>query len=110
MTIGEHFKRTRTLKRRLELVAFVCSVVLIFAEHRLTALERNVWGIVGAVAIVWATVMLFTRKLRCPRCGTDFKSPRSEKVGRWSRDRRGPEELWDACPACGVSFNEPYGL
>jgi rubredoxin len=52
---------------------------------------------------------LFIRnRLCCPRCGTDFRQERFAKLGRWSMDPRGAEELWESCPQCGVSFDEPY--
>jgi len=36
------------------------------------------------------------------------KKGRIAKLGRWSVDICETTELWDACPHCGVSFNEPY--
>ena len=58
--------------------------------------------------IVLEIVELFVKKrIRCPRCGTDFRKERLAKVGRWSLDLRMAADLWDACPHCGVSFNDP---
>jgi ribosomal protein S27AE len=62
----------------------------------------------GGVAVALIASLFIRNRLRCPRCGTDFREARLEKLGRWSFDSRGSAGLWDACPHCGVSFDELY--
>lgn len=106
-TIGEHFKRKQTLFLRIAVPLCVAWVVVwTFYPAHLTKLQRNGPAIGGAVVLMIIAARLL--RIRCPRCHTDFSKERIAKVGRWSMDTRGTEELWDACPHCGVRFDERW--
>jgi asparagine N-glycosylation enzyme membrane subunit Stt3 len=107
-TIRQEFKRTRQLFIRFSVIAAVMLIICVeyFAEP-LSGVERYVIDI-GAFLLMLAVVWPFIRKrFHCPSCGTNFKQARLAKVGRWTMDTRGAEDLWDRCPSCGVSFDEP---
>jgi ribosomal protein S27AE len=109
LTIGQQLRRTRALFQRIVtfvLIAWVVGVTLL--APNLTAAERNGLAMVGALVLSFVGWLLVRNRLRCPRCGTDFKKERITKLGRWSMDTRGTADLWDACPRCGANFNEPY--
>jgi hypothetical protein len=108
LTIGQQLKRTRALFQRIVMFVLVawCVGVTLLAPN-LTSAQRNGSAIVGGFALAFAGWLLVRNRLRCPLCGSDFKKERVAKLGRWSMDTRGTTELWDACPHCGVSFNEP---
>jgi hypothetical protein len=109
LTIGEQLKRTHALFQRIMLLVGVSWCVgVTFLGPNLTVSKRNGFAIVGGLVLVLVGWLLVRNRLRCPRCGTDFKKDRIAKLGRWSLDARGTTELWDACPHCGVSFDEPY--
>ena len=109
LTIREHFKRTNALFVRITLpiaVAWVAAITL-FGTGLTKALQQA--SSVGGGLVVFLIAFLFIRnRLRCPRCGSDFRKERFAKLGRWSFDSRGSADLWDACPHCGVSFDELY--
>jgi hypothetical protein len=109
ITIRQQFKRARTLFTRITvpMVALWC-VGVIFYGTRLSKLQTQAWAVGGGVVLFFIAWLFIKDKVRCPRCGTDFKQDRIAKVGRWSMDARGTEDLWDRCPHCGVSFDEPY--
>jgi len=108
-TIGEQLKRTTALfQRTVMLVAVAWCVGVTLLAPNLPAAKRNGFAIIGGMVLFLAGWLLVRSRLRCPRCGTDFKKERIAKLGRWSMDTRQSTELWDACPHCGVSFNEPY--
>jgi hypothetical protein len=108
-TIREHLKRTRAYLQRITIpvAAAWCVGVAIYATG-MSKPEQQALG-VGGGAIVLLMGWLFVRnQLRCPRCGTDFVKERAAEVGRLTFDPRAPEDLWDSCPRCGVSFNDPW--
>jgi uncharacterized C2H2 Zn-finger protein len=109
VTIAEHFKRTRTLSVRI-IVPIVALWVVLTDSYplQLPKGERNALAIGGGAVLGVVGSVFMVRRLRCPRCGTNFKQDRLAKLGRWSFDTRGTEEIWDACPHCGVSFDEPW--
>lgn len=106
-TIAEHFKRTRTLSVRVivPVVALWVVAANCYPLH-LSKGERNALAIGGGAVLGVIGALLMVKGLRCPRCGSNFKQERFAKLGRWSFDTRGTEEIWDACPHCGVSFDE----
>jgi hypothetical protein len=109
LTIREHFKRTTALFVRITVPiagAWVAAFTLLGTD--MTKAHRQALSIGGGVAVVLIASLFIRNRLRCPRCGTDFREARLEKLGRWSFDRRGSADLWDACPGCGVGFDEPY--
>jgi hypothetical protein len=107
LTIGERLKRTNAYFVRI----FVAVVMVWIAAVTVfvTGLPQQTAVAMGGSVpflILWRRVV--RRQLRCPRCSTDFRKERIAELGRWSTDPRGPAELWDACPRCGVSFNDPW--
>jgi hypothetical protein len=111
-TIGEYLRRTRAYSWRFFiLVAMVWIATVLLMGSGIPLMQRLRPGI-GGVAVLSAVMFLIVwlvirSRLRCPRCGADFRQERFAKLGRWSFDTRGTGELWDACPRCGVSFNDP---
>jgi hypothetical protein len=108
MTIRRRLKRTRTIFQRImvPVVVLWCASVTLYDTQQ-TELQRYALAVGGGSSLVWIAWLFAKDGLRCPRCGTDFKQERVAKVGRWSMDTRGAEDLWDCCPHCGVSFDEP---
>jgi uncharacterized C2H2 Zn-finger protein len=90
-------------------MAWIATFVLIGTGFPL--MQGQALGI-GGFAVLFAVMSLIVwlvirSRLRCPRCEADFRAERVAKLGRWSMDTRGMTELWNACPRCGVSFNDP---
>ena len=109
LTIRQQLKRTRTLFLRVLLpVVFLWIAYITLFYNRLPPLQRQALAVGVAVALMFIGSLLMRGSLHCPRCGTNFRQERIAKVGRWSMDARGTEDLWDSCPHCGVSFDETY--
>jgi rubredoxin len=108
-TIGDHLRRTRALYMRILLPIIIAWVaVTTFYPPTLTKDQRMLVGVAGGTLIAFLGFVMIKDKFKCPRCGSNFRKERIEKLGRFSTDKRGAEDLWDACPSCGVSFKEPY--
>jgi uncharacterized C2H2 Zn-finger protein len=108
-TIREHMQRTRAnFTRFVVITASAWCIALTFFKGSLTKSQAQWTGIVGGLAIFGLAALFIRNRLRCPRCGADFGRDRNAKVGRWSFDTRGAEELWDSCPHCGLSFDESW--
>jgi peptidoglycan/LPS O-acetylase OafA/YrhL len=108
-TIAEHFKRTRVLSLRVVVPVVVLWIVLIdFIPLQLSKGEQSALAIGGGAVLGLLGSILMAAKLRCPRCGTNFKKERIAELGRRSFDTRGTEDIWNSCPHCGVSFDEPW--
>jgi uncharacterized C2H2 Zn-finger protein len=104
-TIREHIKRTRAYFQRILVPAVVLWCVgLTFYKAGLTKLQQQGLAGAGGLVLLWIVWLFVRNRFRCPRCGTDFRQERIAKLGRWSTDPRGAEDLWDSCPHCGVSF------
>lgn len=109
LTIGGHFKRTNAYFVRIMVpVTAAWVVVITLFLTGLSNYQRQGLAIGGAVMLSVVGALLLRNRLRCPRCGSDFRKERIAKLGRWSFDTRGTADLWDACPHCGVSFNDPW--
>jgi drug/metabolite transporter superfamily protein YnfA len=109
LTIREHFKRTNALFVRIMVPitgAWVVAITLFGTG--MTKAHQQAWSIGGGVVLALIGSLFIRKQLRCPRCGSDFRKERFAKLGRWSFDSRGSADLWDACPHCGVSFDELY--
>lgn len=109
LTIRDHLKRSTALYVRIMvplLTAWV--VVMTFFFTDIPKPQQEAWTIGGAMALSLIGSLFLRSRLRCPRCGTDFHKERIARLGRWSFDTRTTTDLWDACPRCGVSFDEPY--
>lgn len=109
LTIRHHFKRTTAVFVRIMvplLCVWVVAVTLFFTD--IPKLQQQVWAIGGGVALAFIGSLFIRARVRCPRCGTDFRKEHIAQFGRWLFDTRTTTDLWDACPRCGVSFDEPY--
>lgn len=109
LSIREHFGRTWAYYVRITIPVMVSwlMAVMLFLPL-LPKVEEYALAGAGAVAIQMLGYRLARKQLRCPRCGSNFKKERHARLGRWSRDSRMPWELWDACPHCSVSFDDPW--
>jgi len=109
LTIREHFKRTNALFVRIVVPIFGTWVgaIMLFGTG-MTKAHQQALGVAGGVVGVLIGSLFIRNRLLCPRCGTNFRKERLAKLGRWSFDSRGTADLWDACPHCGVSFDELY--
>jgi hypothetical protein len=109
LTIGDTLKRRRTLLVRIMVPVMIAwTVAVLWYPSTLTKMQKQLVAVGGSVVLFWILWFPLRQNFRCPRCGTDFKMERRAKLGRISFDQRGPEEIWDKCPNCGVSFNEPW--
>ena len=109
LTIRDYLKRTNALFVRILVplvVAWVVVVTLFVTD--ISKPRQQAWSVGGGIALSLIGSLFLRNRLRCPRCGTDFHKERIAKLGRWSFDTRTTEDLWDACPRCGVKFDEPY--
>jgi uncharacterized C2H2 Zn-finger protein len=109
MTPRQLFQRRRKLFHRIAVpiaVALICAWVFTHPHRpRSQALLENLaFGVVFAIVLIPIANRLFS----CPRCGTSFRRYRIEKLGRFSLDMRSAEDLWDACPQCGLSFDQQW--
>jgi hypothetical protein len=108
-TTRERMKRTRAnFTRFVVITASTWCIAVTFFKGGLTKSQTEWIGIVGALAIFGVAWLFIRNRLNCPRCGAHFGKDRIAKVGRWSFDTRGAEELWDNCPHCGLRFDEPW--
>jgi ribosomal protein S27AE len=109
VTIRQQFARTRTLFIRVTVPAVAAWCVFVtFYLTQLSRLEGYAAAAGGAIVLMVPAMLFIRKRFRCPRCGTNFKQARTAEVGRISFDTRGAEQMWDKCPNCGVSFDEPY--
>jgi hypothetical protein len=109
ISIRDRLRRTNALFQRVMvpvLIAWVVGVTLFATDIPKSQRQPLLYG--GALLIALIGGLYIRGKLRCPQCGTDFRKERIAKLGRWSFDTRMTTDLWDACPRCGVSFDEPY--
>lgn len=109
MTIREQYESV--LKQTTYGVIAVGSVVFIAFIWRYPHAPRRQSGLLGLLlGVVLAPVLVMLGRVlyRCPRCHADFQKLRVEQLGRWHPDRRMYWQLWDACPQCHVSFDEPW--
>jgi hypothetical protein len=110
-TIREHLKRTRAYLQRIVIpVAAAWWLGVAIYGTGLSNLQQQALGVGGGVILLLLGGLCVRNQLRCPGCGTDFSRERSAQVGRLSFDTRGPEDLWDSCPRCGLSFDAPWAI
>jgi uncharacterized C2H2 Zn-finger protein len=86
------------------MAAWVAVVTLFVTD--ISKIEQQTLAVGGCLTLFLIAWLFVRNKLRCPRCGSDFRKERIAKLGRFSLDTRGAADLWDACPHCGVSFND----
>lgn len=108
-TIREYFQRSHGRKR---LVLTACAVILAaiirWRYQDLTRIQADAFMGALLLPIFIALGLTPIGRVRCPRCGSDLKQLQSEQLGRMKRGTGKPWELWDSCPKCHVSFDEPY--
>jgi len=109
MTIREALKHRRKVFQRV----FVTTAMVLLGAWVLThPRETNGQFLIRSLPVVVVVIIALTpitnRLFSCPRCGSNFRKYRIQKLGRFSLDTTGAEDLWDACPQCGVSFEERY--
>ena len=66
---------------------------------------------VAAIAgVVFALIMIpvFNTVYRCPRSGANFLKLRKQQFGWFSGETRMFWQVWDTCPHCGISFDDPW--
>lgn len=92
-------------------VTVVAGIAMVVALWRYpNATKQQSWVFVLVVGAVFGMVIgIFTRVVyRCPQCQGSFQKLRIKQLGRWPRDMCFIWQLWDACPQCHVSFDEPW--
>jgi len=108
-TIREYFQRSHGFKRLLLTVCAVILAVIIKWRHQdLTRIQVDALMGVLLLPIFFALGLTPIGRVRCPRCGCDLKQLQSEQLGRMKRGTGKPWEVWESCPKCHVSFDEPY--
>ncbi len=117
MTIRQHyhqlFKRVTWV---VVAVAMVLGAVITWGYPNLTRAQNRLAYAVVAVVMGGLLVLVFKRRFLCPRCGADLSKLYSEELSRKSfvlrfiiHDRRQFWDDWNACPKCGVSFDDEWG-
>lgn len=109
VTIREHFQRFMNSVSYIVVATAVLLVILIeFRYPHLTKLQNVAISLFIGIAFALLLMMFFRGRFKCPRCTADFRKLRRAQLGRFSTGRRMYWEIWDACPNCGVSFDEPF--
>lgn len=109
MTIREHFQRIqKTFKIALIVVAFAVLIPTFFLWPKAPAMYYMVGGLVFATVSMAVMVPIMSRIYRCPRCDSSYRKMRIDQRGRFNSDSRLYWDLWEACPHCGLSFNEQW--
>jgi hypothetical protein len=107
VTIADYFKRSRLLLTRAVGIPCIVWCVIVSFDDQLSRGHQQIAAVSGGLVIACLGWLLFRDRFRCPQCGTNFRKERLEKLGRWTMDKRGTEELWDSCPNCHVGFQTP---
>jgi len=118
MTIREHFQRRFNLiKYGYVVVGIVLGVFATWRYPHAPRLQMAIYsllaGILSGIPLIW-----LLRRFVCPRCGTDLMKLNGEQFRQEVRERGwrawldiDTRPLWearDACPHCGVSFDDSY--
>ena len=109
MTIREHYELA--FKRTKYGTVAAGIVVVVALEWRYPNVSKQQFLAIGLVmGVVFGVVLTLLGHFlyRCPRCHADFRKLRIKQMGRWNRDGRFYWQIWDACPQCLVSFDEPW--
>jgi ribosomal protein S27AE len=117
MTIREHYQRLfkRVKNVTVGVVVVLALAVLWFSPHLTGAQNARAAFLVG-ITIAGALLLALRGRFMCPRCGADLSKLRGQEARRthlgarlFGSDRRQFWDEWDACPKCGVSFDEEWG-
>jgi hypothetical protein len=115
MTIREHYGR---LMRRITLGIGV-SVMSIagILMWRFPALRSIFGGLVASAIVAIPAIYIVKTRFLCPRCGANMNNVQREQTRTEGRQQGSTEwvdpglmfwQRWNACPQCGVGFDEPY--
>lgn len=110
MTIREHYELV-VKYTKYGAIAAVGAVLIAFMWRYPNAprWQGPVLGLAIGAVLGPAIIILGRVLYRCPRCHADFQKLRVKEFGRGYRDKRMYWQLWDACPQCHVSFDDPWG-
>lgn len=103
MTVREHYRR-KFERLKWTFIACVGAVAVIWTflyphQSRLQSMEYGALMGVPAVLALWLVLRL--KWFPCPRCGADL-------FRQGFREGRQFFEAIDACPKCGLSFDDPW--
>ena len=116
MTIREHFQGVfNRIKNVTVVVAIVFACFLTWCSPKLTKPQYFAICFLFGIAIGCVLLLVMRRRFLCPRCSADLRKLRSQETRQAGlRGRFGDRQLlwvaWNACPKCGVSFDDEYGL
>lgn len=110
MTIREHYIR---VYRRITYSTIAATMVfIVFFNSRyphLNFVQEIEFGFILALPLSAVLLLLFRGRFICPRCHTDLAKWSRKSRRKWFVwDSRMFYDRWEACPNCGVGFNEPW--
>lgn len=115
MTIREHFQRVfkRIKNGAVAVTVVLCVAVTVLFPQR-TRLQVVGTTVLLGVVIVGALCRVVRRRYLCPRCGANLARLRTLELRRMPfaqrmRTNRQFWQEWNACPHCGVGFEEEWG-
>ena len=107
-TIRQHFERVQKNLTRVIVVAGAVLVLGLAFQFPHTSLSRSFLHAIGVVLALAIPGLVFTGFMyRCPRCGASFRKLRIKQLG-FRADPRMHWELWNECPRCRLSFDDPW--
>ncbi len=116
MTIREHFQRQfKWTKNAAVGGAIVLCIALTVFFPQATRAQTAVACLLIGFAIGGALMLANRRRYLCPRCGEDLgklqgqqgrQLPVAQRLAKL--DARMFYDAWNACPKCGVSFEEEW--
>jgi hypothetical protein len=109
MTIREYYQRVQTWTKYVLAGVFITATFyIVFRYPKLPMWAYWVVGL-GEAAVAMPILLVFMRRTyRCPGCEVNLMQLRVQKLGRRTGDRRMFWQIWDACPNCELSFDEPW--
>ena len=109
MSIREHMRRFHQRVTRITVIVGVVTVLLFTWRYpHASGTAHYELGAVMGVVIGVVLLFVFRGRFVCPRCGADFLKLRRKERGRFNFDTRMFWQIWDKCPHCGVSFDDPW--
>jgi hypothetical protein len=105
VTIREHFVQ---LARRLNYVWVALAFAIVgVGMWRYPHTSPFTIGLVMGAVLIGPIILVGRRVFRCPRCQRGYQQMRKQQPDR-RRDLRMYWEVWEACPNCQLSFDEPW--
>jgi hypothetical protein len=109
MTIREHFE---LLNKRMKYggvaIALAIAIPVTFCFPPVTRGQSALLGLALGVPFVAVIYIVGHRIYRCPRCHRSLRRTRTELEARGPAKGGSYWQLWNDCPHCHVSFDEPY--